>query len=482
MEKESLITKEEIRSLLYYQGAVDQIESDVSRQNLKEFYKIPNAYETINMLLFPGIENEKSRLKVEERQIDEKILDNPEELLNVYENLYSAMCKYTIYHSEHQSEYSSEETVFTYRDDRKHTYLCMQNGENDSFLSTSKMADRESLANGAANYFQKKDGLVLMDIEAQNTLEHIDLNDVLGELSAFPEEEEILYPPFQYLSTEKMQLTEKERKLKDYHGNPPYGKFRVVLKGSTVVPKNLTQKEWANLRKTREELTAQEGIAHVKSAWRAIRTGEESNHSQELEQYVQWKKKLKLYLRGIYAQIKYDVMCHVQDSQKDMQREKMFCEDLNERIEDANEKREQYEKQLQIIHLAEIIIGGIAGFFLSLTMIGMDVIAVCQVEFICKVLFLLAVTVCIILTAIGKSMSLQEKLQQRTKAYLAYDTLLRDWTYERDKSEESLEHYIRRMRQIEEQDNQRCIQYTDHKIQEMSDWEEKIGKMKDELK
>ena len=35
-----------------------------------------------------------------------------------------------------------------------------------------------------------------MDIEAQNTLEHIDLNDVLGEQSGFPDEEEILYHRF----------------------------------------------------------------------------------------------------------------------------------------------------------------------------------------------------------------------------------------------------------------------------------------------
>ena len=69
-----------------------------------------------------------------------------------------------------------------------------------------------------------------MDIEAQDTLEHIDLNDVLGEQSGFPDEEEILYPPFLYLSTEQLLLTEKEKGLKDYQGHPPYGKFRVVLK------------------------------------------------------------------------------------------------------------------------------------------------------------------------------------------------------------------------------------------------------------
>ena len=61
MEKYSFITQEELRSLLYYQGAVEKIQLNSSELELRKFYSINNAYETINMLLFPGIENEKSR-------------------------------------------------------------------------------------------------------------------------------------------------------------------------------------------------------------------------------------------------------------------------------------------------------------------------------------------------------------------------------------------------------------------------------------
>lgn len=163
MRKYSFITQEELRSLLYYQGAVEKIQLNSSELELRKFYSINNAYETINMLLFPGIENEKSRLWTEKRRIDEQILDNMDELLNVYGNLYSLMCKYTQYKSEHRQD---EATIFTYRDDRRHTYVCMENGENPSFLSTSKVMDREPPVDGSVNYFQKKDGLVLMDIEA----------------------------------------------------------------------------------------------------------------------------------------------------------------------------------------------------------------------------------------------------------------------------------------------------------------------------
>lgn len=469
MGKYSFITQEELRSLLYYQGEVEKIQLNSSELELRKFYSINNAYETINMLLFPGIENEKSRLWTEKRRIDEQILDNMDELLNVYGNLYAAMCKYTRYKSEHRQD---EATIFTYRDDRRHTYVCMENGENSSFLSTSKVMDREPPVDGSVKYFQKKDGLVLMNIEAQDTLEHIDLNEVLGEQSGFPDEEEILYPPFLYLSTEQLSLTEKEKELKDYQGHPPYGKFRVVLKGSTIAPKNLGSKECKELEKIKKELATQDEINNVKMVWSAIQVGEEAKYAQEIEQYIQWKSKLRLYLREIYGQIKF----HAEQSYKDDQREKMFYEDLSERIEKSNQKREQYEKQLQKFSLVEILTGGIAGSCLSLTI---DVISVRNINIDCKVLVLLAVTICIMLAAICKSMALKEKLQQRTEAFLDYDMLRTDWIYEREKTENNLNRYIRRMHQIEERENQRCVQYTDHKIQAMSAWEEEVGKLKD---
>ena len=133
---------------------------------LEEFYKIDNAYETINVLLFPGIENEKARLRIENRNIDENIFNNMDELLNVYGWLYSAMCKYTLYTTEGK-------ILHTRRDDRRHTYQCMQSGINDSFLSTSLNLE-------SSKYFQKKDGLVLMEFIAEDTVEHIDINEVLG--------------------------------------------------------------------------------------------------------------------------------------------------------------------------------------------------------------------------------------------------------------------------------------------------------------
>ena len=82
------------------------------------------------MLLFPGIENERIRLSEEERNIDEEKLDYMEEILSIYQNLYSAICKYT-YSKTENSE------IVTYRDDRELTYFGIQNGDNATFLSTT---------------------------------------------------------------------------------------------------------------------------------------------------------------------------------------------------------------------------------------------------------------------------------------------------------------------------------------------------------
>ena len=102
------------------------------------------------MLLFPGIENEKARLQIEKRdKISDKILNHMDELLEIYNRLYSAMCKYT-YHTQ------KNDKLLTYRDDRKHTYLCMQDGMNDSFLSTSFVADASRQQMEVAIIFRRK--------------------------------------------------------------------------------------------------------------------------------------------------------------------------------------------------------------------------------------------------------------------------------------------------------------------------------------
>lgn len=90
-----IFSAKEIRSLLYYQNAGKNIVLSDNEKHLEKFYSIENAYEVINMLMFDDIGSEQVRLSAEGRWMDPDILNNMNELLDVYCNLYSAICKYT---------------------------------------------------------------------------------------------------------------------------------------------------------------------------------------------------------------------------------------------------------------------------------------------------------------------------------------------------------------------------------------------------
>ena len=269
--------------------------------------------------------------------------------------------------------------------------------------------------------------------------------------------------------------------IEDSELNPPYGKVHVMLKGSTIVVQDLTEEEKEELEKCRDKLIAPKEIANIKIVWNAIRNEEESKYPKEIAQYCRWKERLRLYLRERYVQIKYDVLNAGKQSvgkQMNWERAQMFLDDLKERTDEANNKREKYENELKWINMAEIITGGIAGFFFSLNMLGYVSISCKDLSVDSRVIALLFTFLCIGLAAACKTLSLKDKLRQRTIEFLDYDKLQNDWTYEKEKTEDKLERYIRRMRQIEEQDNKRCLQYTDRMIRNMSEWEEKVEKIK----
>ena len=109
-----LLTRSERNSILFYQGGTGNIELSDSERHLRSFYKVKNAYEAINVLLFPGFDNETARLIQENREIDQVLLDFMPELLNVYENLYRVMCRYAVC-------LEKRDKIYVYRNDRMQT-------------------------------------------------------------------------------------------------------------------------------------------------------------------------------------------------------------------------------------------------------------------------------------------------------------------------------------------------------------------------
>ena len=82
------------------------------------------------------------------------------------------------------------------------------------------------------NLFQEKEDLTFFEFKVDQSIEYLDINEVLGEMSKYPDEREILFPPFMNLELKRMELTPDERIMRGIRNKPPYGKYLVVFKDS----------------------------------------------------------------------------------------------------------------------------------------------------------------------------------------------------------------------------------------------------------
>lgn len=321
-----MITRWEKNSLLFYKNATENISFTDKEEYLREFYSIENAYEAINTLLFPGVENEKVRVLSEKRVLPTALLDNMSELLNVYCRIYSIMCKYT--------RNESKKKLYTYRVDRMNTLDYLEQGKTCSFLSTSRNHE-------ISTYYHKKAGLLLLEVEALGTIEHVDVNAVLGEDFKYPEEEEVLFAPFLYLSKIPIVMTEEERTFVDINDEPPKGKYRLkLLVSATEEQRGQMEKTdidvFANLK---EKILLDDEIENAKKVWNNLADGNMAEQKC-VEQYIEWKETLHKYLIQEFSQIKENV-------EKDYnERMYLFREKLNNLFETSNNKRKEYEKRL----------------------------------------------------------------------------------------------------------------------------------------
>ena len=292
-----IFSAKEIRSLLYYQNAGKNIVLSDNEKHLEKFYSIENAYEVINMLMFDDIGSEQVRLSAEGRWMDPDILNNMNELLDVYCNLYSAICKYTYL--------IKKRAVYTYRDDRRYTYLHMKTHKfNESFLS--------------ATLNEKKQ-----------------------------------------MNLKRMELTPDEITMRGIRNKPPYGKYLVVFKDSKIFPTVLTEKIRDELTELRKMILDPSSIENAKAVWEQVR-GNNYNvkNIDNIKYYLEWKKNLQSYIRECYSVIKWEIMSF-------KGRECMFRNELKDQISNANKKRKMYEKGVQWIFGTEIFFGVLAGIFLA---------------------------------------------------------------------------------------------------------------------
>lgn len=432
-----IYTQDELNSLCYYKGVVEQIILSEIEPNLKDFYEIENAYEVLNMLLYPGISNEKVRMIDEKRKISLKMLDNMSEILKIYENLATAIYKYTYSHH-------SQVSIKARRFDRVASLDSLKRGQNCAFMSTTVAPD--------LSYFHQKKGLILEEVESPATVEHLVVNDVLGNQSDLAEEQEILFPPFLNLNLELGELNEQEKTYKDCEGNPLAGKYLVHITSSGIEPFNVLSiaRYDEKIEKLKTQILKDGEISNARAVWELLGSERLPDAIQE-KTYAEWKAQIETYVKLIFCRAKSCI------SQKALSRKVMlFQDELNCALKTNNSYRKRYDKYVENTGIIMSICNALVTFSLALSFVNHEVFAV-----IVKVLGLLLSCLSLIVSGVCKSKVWESKLKQRTYTYLKLDELQRDFRYEETLEEEMLEKYVQRFKEILFADNAYCEKNTE---------------------
>ena len=432
-------TNDELNSLRYYKGAVNQIVLLEDKVLMQDFYSIPNAYEVLNMLLYPGNDNEQARIVNEKRQIPDEMLDHMSEVLKVYENLATAIYKYA--YSRHE-----QVAVKAHRFDREASLNVLEQGQNSAFLSATLAPD--------LLYFHEKKGLILEQIEVPATVEYLDFNEVLGCQSDLAEEREILFPPFLRLKLERAELTDLEKTYQDCDGKPPAGKYLVRILGSGIEPVHISNAaDYEEKLKTLKVRILNDAETHnARDVWNAMSAGQTPKPEQEA-MYLDWKKSVQTYVRLVFSRAKSGIY---QEKSTLLRKVVLFQNELNCALATNNAYRKQYSRYVEATGIIMSVCGALVTFFVALSFVDNEIFAM-----IVKIIGLLLSCISLITSGICKSKVWEGKLKQRTDTYLKLDELLRDLRYEDTLNAEMLEGYLRRFKEIINADNTYCEKNTE---------------------
>ena len=258
-----MYTKREIKAIRFYQGDNKEL---IEKGN-GDFWALPSAYQTINCLMFDGISNEKERIKEATKKLQPQVIEEVEKTIEVFCSLYSSMYK-------NVHKVGEKKELNTFRTERGISIEELKKGHTVSFTSTSKSVNMES-------FFYKKSDLTLLVFKFSTEIPHLDYETVLGQNNKYPQQREILLPPFLKISLEDIQLTDKEKEYKDINGNSPCGKYEVRIEGLLEMNPEAESEDRQELTKEKNERAAE----LLKKLINSLELSEE-----EEEEYTAWKK------------------------------------------------------------------------------------------------------------------------------------------------------------------------------------------------
>lgn len=172
------ITPQELDSIRLYAGA--PIPGRIER-----FYRLPNAYQTFNLLMMAGLEGERVRICLEGQEPDPVYIREWRRTLNVFADIFRAQCRY-------RALLTGEGRVLPplFRADRRLNVEQLRTlGRTFAFTSISMGKCLPSFAAG-------KEEPALLEITLDGSCPCLDVAAVLGEGYLYAKEAELLLPPF----------------------------------------------------------------------------------------------------------------------------------------------------------------------------------------------------------------------------------------------------------------------------------------------
>lgn len=273
-----MILATEKNSLRFYQGDIGSYEMPTGMDKIKystSFYKTEKAYNLLNMLLYPGMSNEYARIWREGKKIPISLLRNMEELLDVYENIFSLMCK--------SSLVDQNKKFYVYRKDRIQSMEMVEAGYTFGFTSCSLTDESDSY------FIKKKAGILLLEAVIPGHIPHICVNEILGK-NKFSAQEEVLLPPFVHFEKEQWDFTPSELLYRDINNEAPKAKY--LLKMSHID----SEERKGSLEKIVKNAEMAEDILY--------RFEQDCEVAQEeYSCYCQWKAEICNYVRKRFSEI-----------------------------------------------------------------------------------------------------------------------------------------------------------------------------------
>ena len=282
-------TKENLRrldALRLYGGDTrirDEYGNIVARASGSPFYQDKGAYRTLNALLFPGIVSEYSRIFREGHMLNPVYLENLEDTIQLYCDIFYLMCE--------TKDYRDNTNIIAKRVERFSAKEEYEQKRTPSFVSASKAGYSETFS-------LSKDEVMLLEIQVPANVPYLELEVVLGEDYKYRDEKEVLLPPFVEVSLQEQKLEQEDRRgIRDKNGKLPRGKYRIYAK---AFPDFGTFDSVAAKDKMLSEVCSQKET--VQKDLEAMSRGK---WEKDFSEYIEWKARLQLYLKRIFSDMWY---------------------------------------------------------------------------------------------------------------------------------------------------------------------------------